>query len=80
VITDTVPGCKLIINLIPFNDIGQDLFQKPSTEAVVAFMRRLWGNGVHAHIRATRGDDESAACGQLATKKQRPQTPPKAKP
>jgi 23S rRNA (adenine2503-C2)-methyltransferase len=81
VITDTVPGCKLIVNLIPFNDIGQDLYQKPSMEAVEAFMRRLWGNGVHAHIRATRGDDESAACGQLATKKQILQkTLPKAEP
>jgi 23S rRNA (adenine2503-C2)-methyltransferase len=71
VISDTVPGCKLIVNLIPFNDIGQTLYQTPSKEAVEAFMRRLWGNGVHAHIRETRGDDESAACGQLATKKQK---------
>jgi 23S rRNA (adenine2503-C2)-methyltransferase len=81
VITDTVPGCKLIVNLIPFNDIGQTLYQTPKKEAVEAFMRRLWGCGVHAHIRVQRGDDESAACGQLATKKQILQkTPPKVEP
>jgi len=69
-ITDAVPGCKLIVNLIPFNDIGQELYKKPSDERVMAFQKRLWSHGVFAHVRTTRGDDESAACGQLATKKQ----------
>eukprot|EP00542_Grammatophora_oceanica_P014469 CAMPEP_0194045516 /NCGR_PEP_ID=MMETSP0009_2-20130614/16835_1 /TAXON_ID=210454 /ORGANISM="Grammatophora oceanica, Strain CCMP 410" /LENGTH=110 /DNA_ID=CAMNT_0038690385 /DNA_START=63 /DNA_END=395 /DNA_ORIENTATION=+ len=70
-LVDQVPGSKLVVNLIPFNDIGQDLYKKPSMEAVKAFQRRLWFNGIYAHIRTTRGDDESAACGQLATKKRR---------
>ena len=69
VIVDKVPGCKLIVNLIPFNDIGHAFYQKPTEEAVVAFQRRLWAQGIYAHVRTTRGDDESAACGQLATKK-----------
>lgn len=69
VIQEQVPGCKLTVNLIPFNDIGQQLYRKPSEERVLAFQRRLWNRGMQAHIRTTRGDDESAACGQLATKK-----------
>ena len=68
-IPDSVPGCKLVVNLIPFNDIGHDLYEKPSPEAVLAFQKRLWSKGIYAHVRTTRGDDESAACGQLATKK-----------
>jgi 23S rRNA (adenine2503-C2)-methyltransferase len=68
-ITDAVPGCKLIVNLIPYNDIGNQMYSQPSKEAVVAFQRRLSTQGVYTHVRNTRGDDESAACGQLATKK-----------
>lgn len=75
-IMNQVPGCKLICNLIPFNDIGQDRYQKPEMAQVKAFQTRLQQQGIYAHIRSTRGDDESAACGQLATKKkaQREQT------
>lgn len=69
VIADQVPNCKLIVNLIPFNDIGHVSYEKPSEEQVVAFQRHLWSHGIHTHIRKTRGDDESAACGQLATKR-----------
>lgn len=66
-----VPGCKLIVNLIPFNDIGQDLYQKPTMKNVEAFQQRLKEQGIYSCIRVTRGDDESAACGQLATKKRK---------
>lgn len=66
VIIDEVPGCKLVVNLIPFNDIGQNRYTKPSMEAVSVFQKRLREFGLVAHIRTTRGDDESAACGQLA--------------
>jgi 23S rRNA (adenine2503-C2)-methyltransferase len=66
-----VPGAKLIVNLIPFNDIGHPVFRKPSHEGVVAFQQRLWTQGICAHIRTTRGDDESAACGQLATNRRK---------
>jgi 23S rRNA (adenine2503-C2)-methyltransferase len=71
VLVEQVPGCKMTVNLIPFNDIGQHLYRKPSEERVVAFQRRLWEHGIFTHIRNTRGDDESAACGQLATKKRK---------
>jgi 23S rRNA (adenine2503-C2)-methyltransferase len=70
VIVDAVPGIKLMINLIPFNDIGHQTYRRPSADNVAAFQKHLWDNGLHAHVRVTRGDDESAACGQLSTLRQ----------
>lgn len=71
VITDSVPYCKLMVNLIPFNDIGNTEFQRPDDASVTAFQKHLQANGVFAHIRTTRGDDKTAACGQLSTKKRK---------
>ena len=74
-ITNEVPGSKLICNLIPYNDIGTDVtnngYRKPSLERVLAFQRRLQEVGVYSHVRGTRGDEESAACGQLATSRKK---------
>lgn len=86
-IVRSVPGCKLVVNLIPYNEIGGSeqqqhgdpesatgeeeeevqYYKKPSPEAVILFQKRLWSHGIYAHIRKTRGDDATAACGQLAT-------------
>jgi len=70
-IVDALPGgVKLIVNLIPYNDTGGGGalgYRKPDPDTVVAFQRRLWAQGIFAHVRTTRGDDESAACGQLVT-------------
>ena len=68
---DRVEGMKLMINLIPFNDIGYEQYRRASDENVAAFQKVLVDSGVKAYIRTTRGDDESAACGQLATKKRK---------
>jgi 23S rRNA (adenine2503-C2)-methyltransferase len=64
-----VPRIKLILNLIPFNDIGHAKYRKPSWERIREFQNILMAHGLVTFIRTTRGDDESAACGQLATKK-----------
>ena len=68
-IVDSVPSCKLIVNLIPFNDIGHKSYRKPSYESVCAFQKVLLDAKLRTHIRTTRGDDESAACGQLSTQR-----------
>lgn len=79
-ILNQVPNAKIVVNLIPFNDIfgGQELgssssllssYRKPTMERVLAFQKRLTSHAIYARIRETRGDDESAACGQLATKR-----------
>lgn len=69
VIMDSVPGSKVMVNLIPFNDIGHGEYQRPKDADVTAFKNQLQSQGVFTHIRATRGDDKNGACGQLATKK-----------
>jgi 23S rRNA (adenine2503-C2)-methyltransferase len=70
ILIDQVPAVKPHINLIPFNDIGKhSSFEKPLNEDVVAFQNRLQCKGLYAHIRSARGDDKTAACGQLATSK-----------
>lgn len=71
---DEVPGMKPMVNLIPFNDIGFAKYKKPTIERVWAYQERLTARGFKCFVRTTRGDDESAACGQLATKKKKIQT------
>jgi 23S rRNA (adenine2503-C2)-methyltransferase len=73
-VSDNVPGSKVACNLIPYNDIGSVGimgYTKPSRERIVAFQRRMQELGIQAHVRGTRGDDESAACGQLVTSRTR---------
>jgi len=69
VIAERVMGCKVMVNLIPFNDIGHGEYQRPDDKDVVAFQKYLQDRGLFSHVRATRGDDKTAACGQLATKR-----------
>jgi 23S rRNA (adenine2503-C2)-methyltransferase len=71
---DQVQGIKLVVNLIPWNDIGAQFgpasgYRKPSMSRVLAFQKILVDNSILCYVRTTRGDDESAACGMLATKK-----------
>jgi 23S rRNA (adenine2503-C2)-methyltransferase len=68
-----VPAVKLVVNLIPWNDISESLggfgsqFQSPSMDRVLSFQQVLMQEGLRCYVRTTRGDDTSAACGQLAT-------------
>lgn len=68
-IIESVPDCKLVVNLIPYNPTGYSRFRKPSAERVKSFQTNLWSEGIYAHVRSTRGDEKSSACGQLATSK-----------
>lgn len=71
-IVEQVPDCKLVVNLIPYNNTGNSRFRAPSQERVKAFQNRLWSHGIYVHVRSTRGDEKSAACGQLATSARNP--------
>jgi 23S rRNA (adenine2503-C2)-methyltransferase len=68
---DMVPGMKPMVNLIPYNSIGYGKFKKPKQESMLIFQKRLTSRGIKCFVRTTRGDEESAACGQLATKKKK---------
>ncbi|CAM9742305.1 unnamed protein product [Scytosiphon promiscuus] len=55
------------INLLPYNDTGHPLFRASPKERVEEFQKVLMEEGFVATIRMARGDEESSACGQLAT-------------
>jgi 23S rRNA (adenine2503-C2)-methyltransferase len=53
------------VNLIRYNEVRGLPFNRPRTEAVRSFQQILRAQGVNVHIRASRGRDIAAACGQL---------------
>ncbi|KAL3804750.1 LOW QUALITY PROTEIN: hypothetical protein ACHAW5_007983 [Stephanodiscus triporus] len=71
-IMNDVERSKVVVNLIPYNAIDHPTYRTPSMETVLGFQKIVVDGGVLCYVRTTRGDDESAACGQLATKRTRP--------
>jgi 23S rRNA (adenine2503-C2)-methyltransferase len=57
------------VNLIPVNATSA-AYRPPTGEAIRAFRDELRRAGVSNSVRAERGDDIAAACGQLKTKEQ----------
>lgn len=55
--------CK--INLIPFNEHSESPYQQPSEDVVKAFTNYLRDKHFTTFVRTARGEDISAACGQL---------------
>ncbi len=53
------------VNLIRYNEVEGLPFDRPATDAVHRFQEILRDRGVNVHIRASRGRDIAAACGQL---------------
>jgi 23S rRNA (adenine2503-C2)-methyltransferase len=58
------------VNLIPVNATAA-AYRPPTDEAIRAFRAALWQGGVNNSVRAERGDDIAAACGQLHTRESR---------
>ncbi len=58
--------CK--INLLPCNEAPELPYEKPANNRVLAFQKILRDMEYTVFIRTSRGDDISAACGQLANK------------
>ena len=54
------------VNLIPVNPIEARDYGPPTLTGVLAFQKVLCDAGYSCFIRRRRGDDVSAACGQLA--------------
>jgi 23S rRNA (adenine2503-C2)-methyltransferase len=59
-------GLRVKVNLIPMNPISASELKAPSGNRVAAFQRVLSDAGVSCFVRTRRGDEVSAACGQLA--------------
>ena len=59
---------KCNINLIPYNSVAEDKYQKPDKKTMMKFKYILEESGKKVTIRLERGADIDAACGQLAGK------------
>ncbi|MEM9250981.1 MAG: 23S rRNA (adenine(2503)-C(2))-methyltransferase RlmN [Planctomycetota bacterium] len=53
------------VNLIRYNEVAGLPYARPDDDDVHRFQRVLRDRGVNAHLRASRGRDIAAACGQL---------------
>jgi 23S rRNA (adenine2503-C2)-methyltransferase len=58
-------GIPSKVNLIPFNRFPSSDFRSSPADGIEAFRQRLLRGGLMAITRKTRGDEISAACGQL---------------
>ena len=58
-------GIRSKVNLIPFNEHPFSPYRRPSKQKVSAFQDVLGRAGFTVLVRTPRGDDISAACGQL---------------
>jgi 23S rRNA (adenine2503-C2)-methyltransferase len=61
-------GKKAYISLIPFNPFPGAIYKRPSNESVERFKSILDTYQIPTLIRATKGDEILAACGQLNSK------------
>ena len=62
-------GRRCTVNLIPYNPIPGDEYQRPDPEGVEEFRAALEAAGLVATVRWSRGLDSDAACGQLRVHK-----------
>jgi 23S rRNA (adenine2503-C2)-methyltransferase len=58
-------GFQSHVNLIPYNPIEEEEFCRPEPGAVEAFRQALRQRHGAVSVRASRGLDADAACGQL---------------
>ena len=64
---DLLKGMECTVNLLPFNPYPGSLYTRPSDADVAAFRAILVEASMVAVVRQSRGQDISAACGQLKT-------------
>jgi len=57
------------INIISYNATSGNTFQKSKTAAITAFVNFLKNKNIIVNLRASKGNDIMAACGQLAMNK-----------
>ncbi|MBF7729261.1 RNA methyltransferase [Pseudomonas sp. N040] len=58
-------GKYAVLNLIPYNSLEADEFQRPAGERIVQMVRYLHSRGVLTKVRNSAGQDIDGGCGQL---------------
>jgi len=66
-LVELLDGLGCTVNLLPFNPFPGSAFERPDDATVTAFRSVLVKADMVAVVRESRGDDISAACGQLKT-------------
>lgn len=64
---------RVKLNLIPMNGIEDSELKSPNPTSVLAFREAMAAHGYSCFVRTRRGDDVSAACGQLALRAIKPE-------
>lgn len=64
---DLLKGMDCTVNLLPFNPYAGSLYTRPSDAAISAFRAILVAASMVVVVRESRGQEISAACGQLKT-------------
>jgi 23S rRNA (adenine2503-C2)-methyltransferase len=64
-LADAIAGRPFHVNLIPLNRVEGASWEPPAPDRVEAFRRTLVARRCVTHVRARRGADADAACGQL---------------
>lgn len=64
-LADLCKQMRANVNLIRYNEVEPLPYERPRDNDVKAFQQTLRDAGVNTHIRASRGRDIAAACGQL---------------
>ncbi|HEX4997039.1 MAG TPA: 23S rRNA (adenine(2503)-C(2))-methyltransferase RlmN, partial [Terriglobia bacterium] len=67
-----IGGLRAKVNLIPFNEAPELPYRRPTDTVIARFHEVLTARNVSAFVRKNRGNDISAACGQLRQKWARP--------
>ncbi|MBM7062017.1 RNA methyltransferase [Pseudomonas sp. UL073] len=58
-------GKYAVMNLIPYNSLEDDEYQRPAGERIVQMVRYLHSRGVLTKVRNSAGQDVEGGCGQL---------------
>ena len=67
---DFLKGFSCMVNLIPYNPVNGKVFKTPSRNQQYKFYNKLIKHNINVTLRDTRGQDISAACGQLKAKRE----------
>ena len=70
-LADLIKGMLAYVNLIPYNPVNENDYQRSDNKTVKFFLDRLIKRGVTATIRKEFGTDIDAACGQLRAKNEK---------
>lgn len=65
------------MNVIPYNSLDDDAYQRPSADRIRQIMRYLHENGVLTKVRNSAGQDIDGGCGQLRARAEQIRKRPK---